>query len=730
VKLGYIIGTYPLISTTFIDREIDGLRARGFQIVVLSLRRPPHAVTQVPAYRGIVQDTMYLLPIAWLELIAAHIFFALTHPLAYWGLLVYLVTRRHPSLRVRAKTFLHWAEGVCAAYRLRRAGCEHFHAHFADRAAIVALCASRLLGKPYSLTAHANDLYVSPQLLAEKFKHAQFAVTVSEFNKQYILQHCPGLDAQKIFVLHPWVDLREFVPPAERPANRRLTLVSVGRLVAKKGHCYLIQACRWLRDAGVHIDCHIIGAGPLENELCAQINAHGLADCVHLEGARTKTEILQRLSAADVFVLASVIAPDGDRDGMPVALAEAMAMQVPVIASDLVGIGEMVQPDAGILVPPADSRALAQAIQSIYTLDRDARGVMGKRGRAIIERDFDVNRGIDRLADLFRQSMRRSMFIVWGEPNVGPRSRLLARELGIESLHFIHAGSRRGIFSAPWRYAYQTIATMRALMREQPRVVFVQSPPSLAVWCVYLYCRATGAKYLIDAHSAAMLQKIWMTPRWLHRRVLRAAITTIVTNEHFAAQIQAEGGQAFILRDVPTQLPVDAAHALPGKFKVVIVNTFSDDEPLEAILAAARGLPEIDFYITGKKKHARPGIFSLAPVNVHFTDFLPDGAYYATLAGADAVMCLTTREHTMQRGACEALSLGKPIITSDTDVLRNYFYRGAVHTRNTCESIRDALLNLKADFECYQNEILELQNERRAEWRAQKHILLGLMQAS
>jgi glycosyltransferase involved in cell wall biosynthesis len=404
MKIGYIIGTYPLVTTTFIDREIQGLRERGIEIQVLSIRRPPAEVEQLEEYRATRETTTYLLPPNWAVFLVAHLFYAIARPFAYWGLLAYLVTRSHPNLKQRLKTALHFGEAVYAAFILRDRGLDRLHAHFADRAAAVALCVGRLLDRPYSLTAHANDLFAGPVLLFEKFKHADFGVTVSRFNKEYILRNYPGLDPERIIILHPWVNLDEFKTPTTRPENRRFSILSVGRLVEKKGHRFLIQACRNLRAQGLKLECRIVGSGPEEDKLRAVVKECGLADCVHLMGPKAKGEVLSLLSEADVFVLASVIAKDGDRDGMPVALAEAMAMQVPVISTDIVGISELVQPGTGLLVPPENAIELAHAIQSIYDMDRDARTKMGELGRSTVSGGFDVNGGIDQLAKLFRQS--------------------------------------------------------------------------------------------------------------------------------------------------------------------------------------------------------------------------------------------------------------------------------------------------------------------------------------
>jgi glycosyltransferase involved in cell wall biosynthesis len=504
--------------------------------------------------------------------------------------------------------------------------------------------------------------------------------------------------------------------------------------VEKKGHRYLIEACHLLQRQGVDFTCEIIGSGPLRAELETLITSYHLTDRVRLVGGLPRDEIVAHLAEAHIFVLACVIAQNGDRDGMPVAIAEAMAMGLPVISSDLGGIGELVRPEAGRLVPPRDAAALAAAIAALWSAGPAVRAEMGKRGRAIVAESFELLAGTRRLADLFQRqagittARRGSAFVVWGPPSHGPRSRVLARELGIGSPHYLYSSTRRGALSAPFRYRYQAIATLRLLLRDRPPIVFVQSPPSLAVLFVYVYCRLAGARYVVDAHSAAFLNPIWTWPSWLHRVLARAAITTIVTNEHFQRRVQAWGGHAFILRDVPTNFETQGGYPLNGSFNVAVVNTFSDDEPLDEILEAARNVSDVRFYVTGKKKMAAADVLARAPTNIYFTDFLPDDLYYGLLNGAHAVMCLTTRDHTMQRGACEALSLGKPIITSDWPLLRSYFHKGTVHVSNTREGICRGVLKMKARHLQYQAEIEDLQAAQRREWLAKKQELIHLVQ--
>lgn len=322
------------------------------------------------------------------------------------------------------------------------------------------------------------------------------------------------------------------------------------------------------------------------------------------------------------------------------------------------------------------------------------------------------------------------MFLVWGPPSHGPRSRVFARELGIEEVHFIYSTTRRGFLAAPVKYSYQAVRTLLLLFRKRPRTVFVQSPPSFAQLFVYLYCVMTGSCFVVDAHSDALQAPYWTRPEWLYRFLARKAVTTIVTNEHFQQMINDWGGHAFVLRDIPTTFTEGDPFPLNGGFNVMVVNTFARDEPLEEVLIAAEEMEGVQFYVTGKKSRAADRVPEQPPDNVHFTDFLPDEDYYALLSGSQAVMCLTTRDHTMQRGACEALSMGKPIITSDWPLLRSYFHKGTVHVGNTAPEIRQGVLEMKQQYDEYREGIKELQIEQRREWQDKITTLATLIEES
>ncbi len=320
------------------------------------------------------------------------------------------------------------------------------------------------------------------------------------------------------------------------------------------------------------------------------------------------------------------------------------------------------------------------------------------------------------------------LFLVWGTPDQGPRSQVMSKKLNIEA-HFVETSLPRGKGYAYLKYPLSAIKTLSYLFRKRPDVVFVQSPPLFAIFFVYIYCTLTGGKYIVDAHSAAFSEIWWDKMPALNRLVASKAITTIVTNEHMQEQIQNIGGHSLILRDVPTTFDISGKYPVEGDFNVAVVNTFSIDEPLDEILQAAKDTPGVHYYISGKLKQSNEHFVAQAPSNVHFTDFLPNEDFYNLLNTVQAVMCLTTRDHTMQRGACEALSLGKPIITSDWPLLRNYFNKGTIHVGSEVDQIKQGVELMKTDIEKYEKTIIDLQVDQQKEWQEKIGTLVSLIQA-
>jgi glycosyltransferase involved in cell wall biosynthesis len=322
-----------------------------------------------------------------------------------------------------------------------------------------------------------------------------------------------------------------------------------------------------------------------------------------------------------------------------------------------------------------------------------------------------------------------ALFLVWGPLSYGPRSRAFARELGID-VRFVYSTRRRGLLAATYKYGHQAMKTLWLLSRRRPSVVFVQSPPSFAAMVVWLYCSLTSARFVVDAHSAAMQSPYWTRPRWLYRHLARRAVTTIVTNEYFARKLRRWGGHALVVRDIPTSFPTQATYPVEGTFNVLVVNTFAPDEPLREVMTAAKSLENVVLYVTGDTSRVGRRLRSDVPANIRVTGYLADDSYYALMAASHAVLCLTTRDHTMQRGACEALSMGKPIITSKWPLLEDYFSRGTVHVDNTAKGIRDGVREMVRHHSRYKAEIEQLQIEQRHEWESVVTALVSLLNRS
>jgi len=412
IKLVYLIGTYPELTNTFIDREITTLRELGkFQIQILSIRYPITIDSCSPEQKSLCQETIYLIPERWSDFdfvafILANFYFIFSRPRVYFSTFFEILSQPMESFKSMRLTILHFLQGVYAAYILRSNQFDHMHVHFMDRAVLVALVVGRFLKKTYSFTAHAADIYTKATHVRQKIEHATFMVTVSKYNKKHLLAAFPGIQADKIHILHPWVDIAQFTPNATRPVHDRLHILSVGRLVEKKGHKDLIEAIHYLVEKKVDVECRIVGDGPLHAQLIERINKHGLQNHVQLLGGLPQENVVDLLKNwADVFVLPCVIAKNGDRDGIPVSIAEAMAMELPVISTDIVGINELIQPGSGFLVPPHAPAVLGEALYEIVTQDPSITIKMGQRGREIVENEFNLYKGTQELAELFTRTV-------------------------------------------------------------------------------------------------------------------------------------------------------------------------------------------------------------------------------------------------------------------------------------------------------------------------------------
>jgi glycosyltransferase involved in cell wall biosynthesis len=395
----YLMGRYPVLTETFIDREILRLIDRGVDLRIVSIRQPDANLS--PRQQELRRRVEYLLPVSWVALIAAHLEAIVRRPRTYFGTLGWLLTRHHPR-GTRLRTLLHFGTGVYAAWKLRGRRGVHIHAHFADRAATVALVASRLLDARYSVTAHAREIYVAPVLLPERISNAAFTATCTEYNRRHLATLVDRSTGERILRLYHGLDLSTFDGPPRRAEDaQRPLLLSVAQLWERKGLEDLVRACGHLRDRGSEFRCEIVGEGPLRPRLEALIAELRLGELVTLTGPLPHPEVVARLAAARAFVLPCVVAPDGDRDGIPNVILEAMASGLPVVSTPVSGIPEVVRDgETGYLVPEHDPEAVASACERLLT-DADLASRLGEAGRVFVRREFDLHRNVDRLIDRF-----------------------------------------------------------------------------------------------------------------------------------------------------------------------------------------------------------------------------------------------------------------------------------------------------------------------------------------
>ena len=317
----------------------------------------------------------------------------------------------------------------------------------------------------------------------------------------------------------------------------------------------------------------------------------------------------------------------------------------------------------------------------------------------------------------------RVTYISWAESC--SRSDHTARELGGTS-HMIYArrfGSKASTIL--FKYVAQWMETARVLRRERPDAVFVMTPPLFAALPALLYTRKRGKRLVLDAHSAAFLHPRWRRFQGLQRALCRKAATTLVHNDHMAALVREAGGHATLVPDVPIEFAERERFPRPPQFTVAVVCSFNYDEPIREILAAAAALPDVRFFMTGNPRHLDPALAKSLPPNVTLTGFLSTPAYGGLLTDADAVLTLTTRDHTMLRGAYEATYQGTPVIVSNWQILRDAFPTGAVHVDNSPTQIVEAVRAVQADLPRFRQEALRLRDAKLERWQSTAAAIRG-----
>lgn len=314
------------------------------------------------------------------------------------------------------------------------------------------------------------------------------------------------------------------------------------------------------------------------------------------------------------------------------------------------------------------------------------------------------------------------IFISWAP--YCSRSDNIARELGGKSYMVYCNFLGSSYLTILFKYFFQTLWTFFIFAKERPDVVFVMSPSVFANIPVLTYCSFFSKKYIIDAHTGALKNIMWKNVQFLQRFFCRQAAFTIVTNSNLAQMVENWNAKSLIVPDVPIKCGTPIKPTLTNNFNVTLINTFATDEPIEIFLDATSKLPQFSFYITGKINSKVLEIVSSAGKNVVFTDFLPSNDYYGLLSDSNLIVVLTTIDDTMQRGAYEAIYLGKPIVTSDWKILRENFPQGAVFVSNTPESISEGIRIAQKNNAFLTEEAHQLAIKKKKRWARNKERIL------
>jgi colanic acid/amylovoran biosynthesis glycosyltransferase len=404
--VGYMLDYFPVLSETFIVREILELRRRHLHVEVFARVNTANHVCSEIIHNDTkkLMENVHYFPLLsafsekkpWLRIIGLHSYFFIKNPFRYMKTLWF-------ALNYGRTVFVRFVLSVFYAHELIKSKVDHMHVHFAFESCAYAMLISMYTEIPFSFTVHAHDIFIPqlPDMIEVKFNNANFAVCISEYNKQYVLKRYPSVKPEKIRIIHCGLNMSVFTPETKM-IDKQFTVLSVGRLVEHKGFGYLIEACRILKEnADIDFICNIIGEGIERLKYEQLISELDLIGVVHLLGAREQSEVMRALKCADLFVLPCVTEERGMQDGIPVSLMEAMAMEIPVISTRVSGIPELIKDGSGILVEPRDAKALAMAIGKILKLPAEEKERMVGKGRVIIENEFNVEKEVEKLGELF-----------------------------------------------------------------------------------------------------------------------------------------------------------------------------------------------------------------------------------------------------------------------------------------------------------------------------------------
>lgn len=399
MKIAYLVSQYPAINHTFILREVRGLREKGFDIAVVSIRPPDRPRDKLaPVEQDEHSVTSYIKTTPLPRVLFDHLAVACTRPLGYCrGLAEVLRLSRGSPLALLANSY-YFVEAVIAGRRLAALGISHFHTHFAST---VGLLMTRIFSVTMSATFHGPDEFNDPAAfhLARKVAASAFVCTISRYGASRVMKVCDASLWDKIEVARLGVNPSDFLPAPPRQPRARVEIICVARLAPVKAQRILIDAVARLVEDGRDVRLQLVGDGPDRPMLEARSAAARLDGRVLFHGWLNQDRVAALYRESDIAALSSF------DEGIPVALMEPMAMQIPCVATYVAGVPELIQDGVnGLLVPASDVDALRCALARLVD-DPALRCRLGKAARERILDQFDLLKNVDLLAEIFTRRL-------------------------------------------------------------------------------------------------------------------------------------------------------------------------------------------------------------------------------------------------------------------------------------------------------------------------------------
>jgi colanic acid/amylovoran biosynthesis glycosyltransferase len=403
VPIAYLTSQYPMLSMSFVLREVIALRELGMQIDVASINLPDRPVERLTAEEAIEARNAYHLKGhgltgAWMAAVKT----LLTNFGGFWrgvGLAFRLAGLDIKRLFYHA---MYFAEALMVGVWMRQKQLRHVHVHLGSQGATVGMYVKHIFRVGFSITVHGPDEFYDAegQYLTEKVGAADFICCISFFCRSQLMKFSPYAQWEKLLVARLGVNTANFVPAQSRPARETCAIVSVGRLVPAKGQHQLVGAVGKLAAQGKKVRLHLVGAGPDEGSLRAQVARLADPSVVVFEGAVNHDRIRALYEAADVFCIPSFA------EGIPIVLMEAMAMELPCVTTHITGIPELIRTGVdGLLFAPSDLDGLTEALATLVD-DAGLRERLGKSGRARVLEQYDLGRNMGKLAEIFAERVK------------------------------------------------------------------------------------------------------------------------------------------------------------------------------------------------------------------------------------------------------------------------------------------------------------------------------------